>query len=368
MKLLNKEYRISYADDAARLTSSDSISILFLKGLANEAICFTNFVSFDRSLYQIAAIVFAPQKEFYFSGSVITDYKNNPSAFPSLIKVNGYSGLVENVNGIFNYVTSIATKTIYDETIITDNKRAFCESRDFVYQGRYGDGTPACDIIMKDYCSINPGDPKCSCIAHSTFLEVVHGIPAKYTSALKPSCHVSECSLDGYQSRAVLEEKMFGVCAPVNICIQNMNITDSSILSSQVIMECKQEQNNTTTVPKPGGGNETTITPAPGGTTPEVPAPEILAPGGTTPEIPKTETLDKDTSVPAPGGTIPKVEMPAIKEESFKFWSWLIIIVIFLFIITAAIFFIKKNNTPYYEYFTLDNTFNDGFVGTEFNL
>lgn len=380
MNLFGKTYKPVYIDDGAKATTSDSVSMLYLQNIKTKeltVLLFTDFVGFERSTYSIVAMAFAPARTFYFFNSLIKNYSNNPEDYSDSVLIKWASGLVENTNNRFGSVQSIGTKVLYNTDAINENRRALCtigaRDRGFNYQGRYGEGTNSCDILMDDYCSTHPDDKKCSCIAHKEYLYETAGIDPRYTTMLKPYCHVADCATDGYQSRNTIIEKQTGNCAPVNMCIQNMNLTDATILSSNVIMQCTQEQDNTTTKPEGPGDIKPGDSGGVGGGTntgnQELPIPK--PDGGT----PGTGT---GTGTGGTGGGTNGVKKPV--EGSSPHWIevyWPIILLIFLVIIVAVIF-IKKRQAPSQgyppvylynrEYFTVDSTFNDNFVGTDFNF
>lgn len=385
MNLFGKTYKVIYIDDASKSTSSDNVSMAYLvsnKTGERLVMFFTDFVGIDRSLYSIEAIAFAPMRSFYFSNTLIRNYTNNPDNYPDFVKVN-LNGVVENTNNRFGSVSSIATKIIVDDYTTNNNRRALCtigaRDRNYLYQGRLGEGSNACDLLMASYCEENPDDDKCSCIAHQAYLKSTAGIEYTDSALLKPYCHVGACALKGYLSRDIKAEKNSGVCAPINLCIQKANIKDSEILNSNVSLVCNQN-NEQTKLEVPSKEDPSKITPPdekkpedniftppkfeenePPTTQPPVTQPPVTKP----PEEQKPKGEEENPFAP------PKFENEKPKEEESNTYVYIAIFIFFLIIVIIAAVIIKRKrarSVVNYEYFTLDNTLNDGFVGTSFEI
>ena len=405
MKLFGKTYKEKYVDSGSGAKNSDHVSMLYLQSRTDKSdsgrvvALFTDFVSFDKSNYDIVAIAFAPMRSFYFSNSFIKNYTNRVEDYKDFVLIKWASGLVKDNGKNFSSIQSIATKVLRDSSVIDDNRRALCTvgtmDHDFKYQDRYGEGTASCDRLMNDYCSIHTTDKACSCIAHKEYLRDTAGIDPRYTSMLKPYCHVADCATDGYLSAGVLNDKRTGNCAPVNMCIQNMNISDSSILNSNVIMQCTQEQENTTTTPKdtdeegPNTGNQTVpgdlVDTSGGGISGGGISGSGISGGGTSSG--GTSSGGTSSGGTSSGGTSGGTSSGGTSSggtssggTTAQHWLvtyWPVVLLIFIVIVVLVVFIKKRRDStmvvsPAYlynrEYFTVDSTFNDNFVGTEFSF
>lgn len=97
--------------------------------------------------------------------------------------------------------------------------------------------TVGCDVVVNNYCKLNPSDPKCACYI------LPDTTNSKLRSALnaRPDCFVSDCSIHGYIPSTIYGKQ----CPALTICEQDMSSAGTSnIIKDNVqIMKCGDSTN-----------------------------------------------------------------------------------------------------------------------------